>query len=301
MFMSLVCDSLMWDRLGMAPPTLRRRRLSAELRRLREQAGFTLDQAAERCDLTKSTLSRIETSQIGVRPVIVRVLLGLYGIAGEDGEALLQLARDARKRGWWQAYSDVLTTQYADYISLEAEACAIRNYEPLLIPGLLQTEAYAREVVRSVRITASEEEINRSVAVRMARQQRLTQAPLLDLWAIVDESTLLRRSSVPGLMCQQLQHLLAASRLPNVTIQVLMPDAGLHPGMVGSFSVIEAPDQQYPDVVYVDCMAGELYLEDESEARRVNTLYNHLRAKALDPDRSATYLTQLAERVESGP
>ena len=281
----------------MPPPTLRRRRLAAELRRLRERAGYTLEQAAERSDLTKSTLSRIETAQIGVRPVVVRVLLGLYDLVGDPAEALLTLARDARKRGWWQAYSDVLTSQYADYISLEFEARAIRNYEPLYVPGLLQTEAYAREVMRSVRVSASEDEIERAVAVRMARQRRLTGEPRLDLWAVVDEAVLRRTTGTPGLMREQLKHLVERIQLPNVTVQVLMLDAGLHPGMVGSFSVIESPEQQHADVVYVDSVAGELYLEDERDARRVDTLYNHLRASALGPDRSEALISRLAEAV----
>ena len=281
----------------MPPPTLRRRRLAAELRRLRERAGYTLDQAAERSDLTKSTLSRIETAQIGVRPIVVRVLLGMYDVTGDGAEALLQLARDARKRGWWQAYSDVLTSQYADYISLEAEARAIRNYEPLFIPGLLQTAAYACEVVRSVRISATDVEVERAVKVRMARQLRLTEEPRLDLWAVIDEAALRRATGAPALMHEQFEHLLAAGRQPNVTIQVLMLNAGLHPGMVGSFSVIESPEARHADVVYVDSPAGELYLEDERDSRRIDTLYNHLRARALDPDRSAAFISQLAEAV----
>jgi transcriptional regulator with XRE-family HTH domain len=262
---------------------------------LRERAGYTLEQAASRSDLTKSTLSRIETAQIGVRPVVVRVLLGLYQVEDARAESLLQLAREARQRGWWQAYSDVLTSQYADYISLESEAQAIRNFEPLFVPGLLQTEAYAREVIRSVRIGTGEAEIERGVAVRMARQRRLTGDPRLDLWAIVDEAALRRTTGSPGLMREQFKHLLSAMQLPNVTVQVLMLDAGVHPGMVGSFSVIEAPGRQHSDVVYVDSIAGELYLEDERETRRVDTLYNHLRARALDPDRSAAFVRCLAD------
>jgi transcriptional regulator with XRE-family HTH domain len=276
---------------------LRRRRLATELRRLRERAGLTLEQAAEHSDLTKSTLSRMETAQIGSRPVVVRVLLSLYGTPGTEVEALLQLARDARRRGWWQAYSDVLTSQYADYISIEAEALAIRNYEPLFIPGLLQTEAYTREIITSAVTDMSDAEIDRRVGVRMARQRRLTESPCLDLWAIMDEAVLRRPTGTPATMQGQYKQLLEAGRLSNVTIQVLPLNVGAHPGMTGSFSVVESPEPTFPDIVYVDTVAGELYLESEVEARRVNMLFNHLRARALDPERSTALIAGLADGV----
>ena len=288
-----------WEGDRMSPPTLRRRRLATELRRLRERAGLTLDQAATHSDVTKSTLSRIETAQIGVRPVVVRVLLGLYGETGTRAEALLQLARDARKRGWWQAYSDVLTSQYADYISLEAEALAIRNYEPLFVPGLLQTEAYTREIILSAVTDMSESEVDRRVGARMARQHRLTEPPGLDLWAIMDEAVLRRPTGTPATMQGQYKHLLTVGQLANVTIQVLPLDVGAHPGMTGSFSVIESSEERFSDIVYVDTVAGELYLEAEFETRRVNTLFNHLRARALDPDRSTALIAALVDGVSA--
>lgn len=276
-----------------ATPTLRRRRLAAELRRLRETAGLRLDQAASEADLAKSTLSRIETAQIGCRPVVVRALLTLYGVSGPEAESLIQLARDAKQRGWWQAFGDVLTSQYADYISLESEALSVRNYEPLFVPGLLQTPQYARAVIHAVLVSATEEEIERRVEVRTARQQRLTASVPVDFWAIIDEAALRRPTGTPEIMRDQLAHIVEMMRLPNVTVQVLPTAIGAHPGMVGSFSVLEFPDQQQPDVVYVDCVAGELFLESESDARRVNMLYNHLRTKALDRDTSSDLIRAL--------
>ena len=147
----------------MAVPTLRRRRLAAELRRLREEAGISLDQAAKLADLAKSTLSRMETAQIGTRPLTVRALMTIYGIPDAEAESLVQLARDARKVGWWQTYSNVIPSQHADYIALESEAAVIHSYEPQLVPGLLQTERYARELIRTDLTPMSSEDLERKV------------------------------------------------------------------------------------------------------------------------------------------
>lgn len=274
----------------MAVPTLRRRLLAAELRKLREEHDLTLDEAADGTDVAKSTLSRIETGRITARPVVVRALLAKYNVTGEQAELLLQLARDAGKKGWWLAYSDVLSSQYADYIALEAEAAAIRNYEPQFVPGLLQTPEYAHAVIDAVLITASEEEVERRVQVRVARQPRLSAPPPMDFWVIVDESVLRRPTGGHAVMADQIRHILEVARLPNVTLQVLPADVPAHPGMLGSFSIIEFADQAFGDVVYVEGMAGELFVEEEDEARRCNLVYNHLRTKALDKDKSAALI-----------
>lgn len=271
----------------MAVPTLRRRRLAGELRKLREQTGLTLEEASEGADIAKSTLSRIENAQIAARAVVVRALLARYGVGGDKAELLLKLAREAGKRGWWQPYSDVLTREYADYIALEEEAAAIRQYEPQFVPGLLQTPEYARVVIDAMLVTCPPEEVERKVEVRMARKARLTADPPLDLWTIVDESVLRCPTGERGIMICQLEHILEVMSLPNVTLQVLPADVGAHPGMLGSFSVIEFPDRRFFDVVWIEHIGGELFLELEEEARRCNMLYNHLRTKALDHESSA--------------
>lgn len=269
--------------------------MAAELRRLRENAGISLDQAATMADLAKSTLSRMETAQIGTRPLTVRALMTIYGIPEPEAESLVQLARDARKVGWWQAYSNVIPSQHGDYIALESEAAVIHSYEPQLVPGLLQTERYARELIRTDLTPMSSEDLERKVALRAVRKGRLTQVPVLEFWAIIDEMVLRRPIGSAKIMAEQRTHLLEMARLPNVTLQVLPLDAGAHAGLVGSFSIIESPDPHFPDVAYVDCVAGQMFLEKPEEIRRTKLLINHLRTKALDTQKSIKVIAAILD------
>ncbi len=274
----------------MVVPTLRRRRLAAELRKLRETRNLTLDDAAAGVDLAKSTLSRIETAQITARPVVVRALLARYEVGGTEADRLLQLARDAGKRGWWRAYADVLSNQYADYIGLENEASAIRNFEPQFVPGLLQTEQYARAALTGVHRAASEQEVDRRVQVRLARQPRLRARPELCFSVIMDESVLRRPVGGDAVMADQLRRLLAAMRLPNVALQVLPTGVGAHPGMLGSFTVIEFPDERFGDAVYLEGVTGGRLVEAEDETRHCNQVYQELGGSALDQGDTAALI-----------
>lgn len=277
----------------MPAPTLRRRRLAAELRQLRADRRLTLDEVAIAVDLAKSTLSRIETGQLAARPVVVRALLAAYGITGADAEALLRQAREAGRRGWWYAYRDVLPDQYVDYIALETDASAIRQYEPRFVPGLLQTEAYARRVFQAMIPPLAGDEVSRQVAVRARRQQRLSAERPLELSAVIDEAALRRPIGPPDLMAEQIDRIVAVAARQNVTIQVLPSAVGAHPGMLGAFSVITLPDPSGYDVVYVEGMGGARFLEEAVEVRHGGLVIERLRALALDPDASLALLADI--------
>lgn len=284
--------------VGMAKPTpWRKRLLASELKRLRLQAGMNLQEAAEQAGMVASSISRIETVQNLARPIVVRALCNVYGVPATEAQALFRLAKDVTKKGWWHQYGDVVGASYADYISLEAEATEIRNYEPQMIPGLLQIEEYAREINRSTLVDATEEVIERRTETRMRRTARLDAEPRLEFWAIMDEAVLRRPTGGTGVMMLQLDHLRELAQRPEITIQVLPADVGAHPGVYGSFAILEFPEPTYPDAVFVESVAGDLFVEDDDEVKRCDRLFNHLRSKALDRDRSIDLLTAILDEL----
>ncbi|HEX3590503.1 MAG TPA: helix-turn-helix transcriptional regulator [Pseudonocardiaceae bacterium] len=270
-------------------PTVRRRRLAAELRRLRDQAQLTIEDVAEKLKCSSSKISRIETGHVGVSPKDARELLRLYGVPGDDLEALVQLAREARRKGWWHSYNEVFT---GAFVGLEAEASSLRAYQALLIPGLLQTEDYMRAVIRAARPDATPPQVDKRVHARVARQRLLTEPDPPRYWAIVDEAVLCRSVGGDAVMRAQLEMLLGKAALPHVTIQVLPFSVGAHAGMEGSFLILGFPEQADPDVVYVDSTTAGIYLEEPAEILRYTLMFDHLRAAALSPDDS---LTRIAE------
>src|SRR5258708_2487347 len=199
-------------------PTVRRRRLALELRRLREAAKLTCEEVAEHLECSASKISRVETGRVSVSPRDVRDMLELYGVPPQQREGLVQLARDSRQKGWWHAYSDSIQPQFATYLGLESAASEIRIYEVSLIPGLLQTEDYARAVISAGFMNSPSEDVERRVARRMARQPAVTRDDPPKIWAGLDEAALRRRGGGAGLRRMQLGHLLAQAALPNVAL-----------------------------------------------------------------------------------
>jgi transcriptional regulator with XRE-family HTH domain len=269
-------------------PTVRLRRVAAELRALRESAALTREDVAERTGISTVTLYRIENARVRPQARTLMTLLGLYGVADDRKAELTAMLRDARQRGWLQAYESLLPQQYTAYIGFEAEARALWTYESLFVPGLLQTEDYARAVTSAGLPGASADEVDRRVEVRMQRQAVLTSSSPLDLWSIVDEAALRRQVGGPEIMRAQLDYLTEAAALPNVTLQIIPYSAGAHAGMLGSFAIMEFEDAATPDVIYLDSMAGNLFLESEVEVRRYRLVFEHLRADAMSPDGSRT-------------
>lgn len=270
-------------------PTVRRRRLAAELRRLRDQARLTIDDVAEKLNCSASKISRIETGHVGVNPKDARELLRLYGLPDDQVEALVRLARQARLKGWWHAYQEVFT---GAFVGLEAEASSLRAYQALLVPGLLQTEDYMRAVIRAARPDATAAQVDIRVRARLARQRLLTEADPPQYWTVIDEAVLCRSVGGPRVMLEQLRWLADRATLPNVTIQVLPFSAGAHAGMEGPFLILGFPEQADPDVVYVDHTTAGIYLEDPAEILRYTLVFDHLRAAALGPDDSLTSITE---------
>jgi len=278
-------------------PTVRRRRLALELRRLREAARLTCEEVGEHLECSASKISRVETGRVSVSPRDVRDMLELYGVPADQRESLVQLARDSRQKGWWHAYSDTMQPQMATYIGLESAASEIRIYEVSLIPGLLQTEDYARAVIRAGMVNSPAEDIERRVALLMARQPAVVRDDPPKVWAVLDEAALRRRVGGSGLMRLQLEHLLAQAALPNVAVQVIPFAGGAHPAMGRPFIILVFPERVDTDVVYLEDLTSALYLEDVAEVDRYNVFFNHLRATALSFDDSAALITSVLKEM----
>jgi transcriptional regulator with XRE-family HTH domain len=279
-------------------PTARGRRLRHELRRLREEAGLTHSEVARRLEWSPSKVSRIETGQSRVQTGDVRDLLEVYGITDEmTCEALVQLAREARRRGWWTRYSDVLGS--GTYVGLEAEAAALHTYESMFIPGLLQTEDYARAVIRAGQARPDPETLERRVMARMARQEILTRPDPPEIWAVLDDPVVSRPVGGADVMREQLQHLIDMSTRPNtpLTLQVLPLSVGAHPGMNGPFVLLQFTSPTDPPMVYLETATDGLYLEETPDIERYTLRFNHLVARALGPDESRNMISDLAERM----
>lgn len=265
-------------------PTVRRRRLGLILRGLRERAGLTGEEVGSEIDRSGSWVSRVETGRVGLRARDLTDLLEVYNIDDQAlASELLALAREGKQRGWWSKYADTLFPPYATYIGFESEASELLVYETLVVHGLLQTEDYARAVFdTSVDTRNSEEVVERKLKVRMERQELLTRSHPLKLWAILDESVLHRQIGGTEVLVGQLAHLVEASRLPNITVQVVSFDAGANPGMIGSFTVVRFPSRDDPDIVYLEGATGDLFVESD-DAFMYTDVFDHLRATALSP------------------
>jgi transcriptional regulator with XRE-family HTH domain len=273
-------------------PTLRRRQLGQELRRLREAAGSTIDQVAERMSCSASKISRIETGQSGVSSREVRDLMAAYQVEGEQAEALVEMAREAKQRGWWQLYGTVLTSAY---VGLEAAAAELRSFEPLVIPGLLQTEEYARAMVLAGWPNMSNEEVEQRIRVRMKRQSLLYQDDPLQLSIILDEAALRRPVGGIDAMRRQLDKLRGAAELPHVTLQVLPLSAGAHGGMDGAFTILLFEELANQNLVFAANGAGGLFLEKDDEIERYASIFAGLQSDALSPRRSIEMIANLAK------
>ena len=278
-------------------PSVRLRRLAAQLKELREGAGLTQEDVSERTGKDRSTLYRLESAHQRPQKSTLIQLLDLYGVTEPRKGELLTLLREASQRGWMQPYRSELPDVYSDYIGFEDEARSISNYESMFVPGLLQTEAYARAQLRGTLPTASDEEIESRVAARMERQPVLTKDDAPKLWAIMDEAAVRRAVGGHDVMRGQVARLLEARSLPNVTIQVISFGAGAHPGMDGSFVILDFPDGEDPSIVYTESAAGGLFLEEDAEMRRYILMFEHLRAAASGLDATAALLEAITSEI----
>ncbi|MEU9213429.1 helix-turn-helix transcriptional regulator [Streptomyces sp. NPDC048415] len=278
-------------------PTVRRRRLGSTLKQIRNDARMTLEDAATAMGWTVPKLSKIENAKQQIQPKAVTDLLKAYGVSEPDVfTALENLARDAGKKGWWQTYSGVVTPAYADYISLESDAERICEWTPMLIPGLLQTAAYARETIAANAVTRTPEEVGALVEVRQARQAVISRPDNpLEVWAIIHENVLHQRFAVrPATMREQLRRLLDVAEMPNITIQIMPLNATPHPGTVGGFTVVNFPGPT-PDVVLVENLLGNSYVEGVGAVKTFAGAFERIVAAAMSVDDSLALIKRMEE------
>ncbi|MBU2662563.1 helix-turn-helix domain-containing protein [Actinoplanes bogorensis] len=262
-------------------PTLRRRRLGAELKRCREAAGLTQENVSRHFEWHAAKVTRIETARVAVTPRDVKDLLTLYGVGDQDyREALVELARLSRERTWWTDYRDIMRP--GNFVGLEAAAASMRTWEPIIVPGLLQTEAYMRALIRTGRSNESPQQTDRRVSLRLTRQGRLRGERPLELTAIVDESVVRRVVGGDEVMNDQLRHLIEVAQLPNVMLQILPFSAGEHTFLGGSAALLEFRETTHLDVVYLEGLAGDYYEEQPAEVVRYRQEFERLSARALD-------------------
>ena len=275
-------------------PTVRRRRLGQELRRLRELKGMTAEEVAERLLVSQSKISRLENGRRSISQRDVRDLCGVYEV--EDHrivDSLMQMAKDSRQQGWWHSFGDI---PYSVYIGLETDAASLRVYDPQVVPGLLQTRQYAEALIAGALPETAPADIEKRVQVRMRRQERISAADNpLRLWTVLDEAALRRVVGNRALMREQLDHLVEQSQLPHVTVQVIPFDMGAHPGLNGQYAILEFPDAADSSVVYIEGVTSDLYLEKANDVQKYSVMYEHLRAQALNVELSRQFIARIAK------
>lgn len=272
-------------------PTARRRRLSIELKKLRDQSALTCAQVGSALDWSGSKVNRMETGSGRVQPSDVDALCRFYDTGDELRDFLKSLAREAKTRGWWQVHGAGVPKWFSIYIGLEQEASSLRQYQCELLPGLMQTPAYACELHKTGAHMPLQD-IDRAVRVRMERQAMLTRPGAPDAWFVVNESALRNVIGDRALMREQLEGVLESSELPSVTLQVLPFDAGTYPA-TGPFTMLGFPDQEDPDIVYRDGITDAIYLEEEHHVREYTRAFDGLRAAASSPQRSAQLIKSI--------
>jgi transcriptional regulator with XRE-family HTH domain len=275
-------------------PTVRRRRLGQELRRLRELKGMTAEEVAERLLVSQSKISRLENGRRSISQRDVRDLCGVYEVEDQRVvDSLMEMARDSRQQGWWHAFGDI---PYSVYIGLETDAESLRVYEPQIVTGLLQTRAYAEALVHGALPETSPADIEKRVQVRLRRQERIAaEHDPLRLWVVLDESALRRVVGNKAIMREQLEYLLDMARLPHVTVQVLPFEVGAHPGLNGQYAILEFTDAADSSVVYLEGVTSDLYLEKAHDVQKYAVMYEHLRAQSLNVDQSRQYIADVAK------
>lgn len=275
-------------------PTLRRRRLAAELKKSREEAGFTQESVSRHFEWHSAKVTRIENARVPVTARDVNDLLTLYGVSDPGyREALLALARQGRQRTWWTDYRDVMRP--GNFVGMEADASITRVWEPIVLPGLLQSEAYMRALIGTGRRHDPMESIERRVALRKMRQARLTAPTPLQLVALIDESVVHRVVGGPSVMQEQRRKLIEVAALPNVSMRIVPYGAGEHPFMGGSVALLEFPDVAHLDVIYLEGLAGDYYEEQPAEVKRYRDEFERLRSKALSEAETVTLIERLLD------
>jgi len=279
-------------------PTVLRILLGSQLRRLREAKGISRQSAGYAIRASDAKMSRLELGRVGYKQRDVADLLTLYGVVDEqEREACLTLAQQANTPGWWQKYGDVLPSWFEMYVGLEQAASVIRTYQVQFVPGLLQTEAYARSVILLGNPDAPAANVDLRVALRMARQEMLTRPDPPRVWAVVDEALLRRPVGGVRVMREQLERLIELSELPQVTLQVIPFDAGGHAAAGGSFSILRFADPNIHDIAYLEQLTSALYLEKRADVGNYLMVMDRLCAAASSPAETKQQVANIAKAL----
>jgi transcriptional regulator with XRE-family HTH domain len=281
-----------------AEATVLRMLLGAQLRRLREASGIPADKAGFEIRSSRSKISRMENGRVGFKLRDIEDLLTLYGVTdGQQRSEVITLARQSSAPNWWSRYGDILPGWFETYLGLESAAVTIRSFEVQFVPGLFQTEEYARAVTRLGHQTASDDEIDRRVTLRARRQEVLTRADPPRVWAVLDEAVLRRAYGGPGVLREQLRHLSEAAQLPNVSLQVVPFARGGHAGASGAFSLLRFRERDLPDVVYLEQLTSAVYLDQRPDVEHYLEVVDQLSGEALTPAESRSFIDQVAAQT----
>ncbi|MET7741349.1 helix-turn-helix transcriptional regulator [Streptomyces sp. NPDC005385] len=279
-------------------PTVGQVVLGRRLLDLRERAGLKREEAARILRVAPATVRRMEMAEVSLKIPYLQLLLKSYGVSDEEAEAFVQLAEDANKPGWWQRFHDILPDWFSMHVSLEGAAALLRSYEPHFVPGLMQTEDYARGVMKAGAIGQTRpEDIERHVALRMQRQALLTREDAPRIWAVMDETALRRAIGGPEVMRAQIDRLLEVTELPNVTLQVMPFSNGPHPGTYGPFVLFRFAVPELPDMVYSEYLTGAVYLDARSEVATHLEVMDRMAAQAATAHRTKEILRDLRKEL----
>ncbi|KNE79733.1 MULTISPECIES: helix-turn-helix domain-containing protein [Streptomyces] len=283
---------------SMSTPTVRLVILGKRLKDLRTAAGKSYGDAAKVLGVSELTIRRMEKGEVGLKIPYVRNLLTEYGVSGQQEiDDFLALVEAANRPGWWHRYRDALPPWFKTYVALEEEAGVIRAYEPNFIPGLLQTEEYARTVLRAGLGRGAEEEAERRVAFRMERQKLLARPDAPRLWVIMDETVLRRPIAPPEVMRAQIEHLVEVSEAPNIALQLMPFALGLHPAMYGPFHIFRFPQPELQDIVYLENLIGAVYLDEYDDVSAFTEVMDRMGAQALPVRRTAAALDAMRKEI----
>jgi hypothetical protein len=289
-------EHLIMAELPAGGPTVRRMLIGSQLRRLRVEAGITREQAGEAIRASEWKIHRLENGQVAYKERDITDLVTLYGVTDPvEIATFITMAREANQPGWSNAYSDVLPQWFRAYVDLEAVAAQLRTYEGQFVPGLLQTEGYMRALMQHTLLDDRPEETERRVMLRLARQRLLIHDGGPRLWAVVDEAALRRQVGGRAVMRAQLERLMEATRLPNVTLQVLPFDAGAHAAGMGAFTILRFPDRELPDVAYCEHLTSAIYLDKPEDVQQYWRVMESICARSASPDKTVEILKRIVE------
>ncbi|WP_170323898.1 helix-turn-helix domain-containing protein [Cryptosporangium phraense] len=280
---------------GERTPTLRRRELAARLRALRRTSGLTIEEVARELACSPTKISRIETGRRGAVLRDVRELCRLYRVSPAEQDHLLTLARESKERAWWQGY-DIGAT-YRTLIGLESAATAIAEYQPAVIPGLLQTPDYARALIRGTGERRTEEEIEDQVTLRVTRQRILDRSDPPYVSFILDEAAIRRLIGGRSVLANQLDALLTIAGRSQIGLQVLDFEAGAHPALRGPFGIVEIEESPASSIVFVEGHTGDIYLEGSADLKRYQRMFDQLRSIALSPKNSMDFIAAVRDEI----